>query len=223
MSNGATDSAAGENFNTEILEEKLNMIIDQQKQRQPVTGNSLGEPQPSGEGATPEEVDRLKAEIYNLRQQIAESEKSASNMKPKNTNVSPTPSASQATNVNLETVQESAKKMQLEAKIGDLQSRLSEYEIIADDIAELSQLRTENAKLIQELAQLKASGTTELQQPKAESTEAIATTTASSEGFVAEPVQPSIEEMMGVDASISAQDQNSINDFEKNILKKENE
>lgn len=207
MSN-VTDTGSNESFNTEVIEEKLNIIIDQQKQR-PASGVAASPgPRSSDEGATPEEVDKLKSEIYNLRQQIAENEKNNSESKSKNS-----AGSSGSTTTKAESAQESAKAVQLEAKIADLQSRLSEYEIIADDIAELSQLRTENAKLIQELATLKASSSAELPSVTSSAVTEIAS----------EPVQPSIEEMMGMDPSISPQDQNSIDDFEKNVLKKENE
>ena len=205
MSN-VTDGGATESFNTEVLEEKLNIIIDQQKQRSVAPTGSASAARNTEEGASPEEVDKLKSEIYNLRQQIAEIEKNATESKSKNSSAS-APAAGKA-----ESAAESAKSVQLEAKISDLQSRLSEYEIIADDIAELSQLRTENSKLIQELASLKASSSVELPTVKVEPAE-----------LATDPVQPSIEEMMGIDPSISAQEQNSIDDFEKNLLKKENE
>lgn len=205
MSN-VTEGRGADHFNTEVLEEKLNIIIDQQKQRSAVATGSAPAPRSSEEGASPEEVDKLKSEIYNLRQQIADTEKNASDSKSKNSG------GGASSTVKVESAADSAKSVQLEAKISDLQSRLSEYEIIADDIAELSQLRTENAKLIQELATIKASSSTELPKVKAASSEVSS-----------EPVQPSIEEMMGIDSSISTQEQNSIDDFEKNILKKENE
>lgn len=209
MSN-VIDAGGTENFNAEVIEEKLNIIIDQQKQRPTTGSSSTAVTRSSEEGATPEEVDKLKSEIYNLRQQIAESEKNANESKGKGSGVGTGAGAAKS-----ESAQESAKAVQLEAKITDLQSRLSEYEIIADDIAELSQLRTENAKLIQELAAVKASSSTELPTVKTSASEVSE--------IPAEPVQPSIEEMMGMDSSISAQDQNSIDDFEKNVLKKENE
>lgn len=49
-------------------------------------------------------------------------------------------------------------KTALNAKILDLESRLSEYEIIAEDIADLSRYKQENDKLKAELEALKAGG-----------------------------------------------------------------
>lgn len=50
---------------------------------------------------------------------------------------------------------------ELEAKLKDLEAKLQEYEIIEDDIANLSLYKEENAKLKEEIEKLRAGGATE--------------------------------------------------------------
>lgn len=199
--------SSNENLNIEIIEKKLNIIIDQQKHKIQTVTETIPSEKSSEEGASPEEVDKLKAEIYNLHQQLKEAEKKSSEV----SSSAASSSASTEDPRQKETTQDSAgnlaqdsataNSVQLEAKISDLQVRLSEYEIIADDIAELSQLRLDNAKLIQELAAVKSGNL-----PTAESLP-----------------QPPIKDNPSGDSTVTMEDQQSIDDFEKNILKKENE
>ncbi len=52
----------------------------------------------------------------------------------------------------------SAEKDELAGKARDLEARLAEYEIISEDIADLSRYREENDQLKKELEALKAGG-----------------------------------------------------------------
>lgn len=104
----------------------------------------------SVEGASPESTNLLR-EIEDLRNSLAE----------KQVQIEMLERASQATGASAVDPAgglSSGDKATLEKQIKDLQSRLSEYEIISEDIADLSFFREENAKLKAELDAVKKSG-----------------------------------------------------------------
>lgn len=85
------------------------------------------------------EIEQLKAENAKLRTQLNESEKKVFEL---------TPIAGPEDSLKDDEPKiDPAQVVELNKKIEELQSRLSEYDIIADDIAELGQLRAENADL----------------------------------------------------------------------------
>jgi len=91
------------------------------------------------EASNPAELDQAKAENAKLKAQLNELEKKVFEL---------TPIAGAEDSVKDEGPKvDPAQLTELNKKVEELQSRLSEYDIIADDIAELSQLRTENAEL----------------------------------------------------------------------------
>lgn len=215
---GELNSGAALGSNTEAIEEKLNIIIDQQKNKVAAATSS---PTTAVVGAGQEiEIDRLKAEIYNLHQQLKEATSNGAVLGP----AEPSGAVSESSeNISSEILEE---KIKLEEKVKDLESRLSEYEIIADDIAELSQLRADNAKLIEQIGLLKAGPTTEIDvQPSLEDMvqmpppeEAIPEEVMSNENL-------SAEESLAVnsEATMNEEDQNLMDDFAKTVLKKENQ
>ncbi len=210
-----SDSAGAGSINTEVLEEKLNIIIDQQKQRPPTPAAAAVAQKVVDGGATAEEVDRLKAEIYNMRQQAIESDKKIAELSSGAASVEVTP-AKEAVSAEAAAT-DPAEQKEMVTKIQELESRLSEYEIIADDIAELSQLRADNAKLIEEISLLK-SNTPGKALTSTESPLPIESV-AASENSKSAPV--SEESLLASD--VTPQEQSSIEDFEKTIVKKENE
>jgi len=132
----ASATAPEGSLNTDALEQKLNQLLENQKTK------AATEPAEVSDVATAE-IDRLKLEVYGLKQQLAEAEKKAvevvATAAPSAPAADPnTPSPAQA------------------ELIKSLESRLAEYEIIAEDIAELTQLRNENTSLKAQLTQLGA-------------------------------------------------------------------
>lgn len=124
------------------VNQKLNQLLDQQKN----SGIQVIEkvvPAAAPTGATAptggDDVAVLRAEIIKLQTQLNESEKKVFEL---------TPIAGPEDSIKEEAPKvDPAQITELNKKIEELQSRLSEYDIIADDIAELSQLRAENAEL----------------------------------------------------------------------------
>ncbi|MBC7466182.1 MAG: hypothetical protein H7256_09325 [Bdellovibrio sp.] len=128
-----TPASSGDGSATnDALEQKLNQLLENQKNKSAPAGEA--------DEATQGEIDRLKLEVYGLKQQLVEAEKKAGDA-----------TATVAAPTDAGTGDPVAMKAQAE-KIKSLESRLAEYEIIAEDIAELSQLRTENQKLKDQLA-----------------------------------------------------------------------
>ncbi len=212
------------------IEQKLNQILEIQRSKSgAVAPSSSGAVAPSGGGSAPgtssprgqnaeEEIDKLKAEIYNLRQQLNDAEKVSAvsggqNLAPfsaVNSNedaVENDPASSKATE-------------QMVVKVKELESRLSEYEIIADDIAELSQLRADNAKLKEQLSKVQGSApaAAEILEPKpvAAATEELSAQAAIDALFASAtadlPSDP-----------VAANEQDLINEFEKKTQKKDDE
>jgi hypothetical protein len=85
------------------------------------------------------ELEQAKAENAKLKAQLNELEKKVFELTP----IAGAEDAAQAESAKVD----NAQLIELNKKVEELQSRLSEYDIIADDIAELSQLRAENAEL----------------------------------------------------------------------------
>lgn len=106
-----------------------------------------------------EEIESLKLEVTKLKTQVGDSEKIISELKEKAEAAAqpaaPAESASNAgTNSGVTATAGSSDPdviANLNSQIEQLQNRLAEYEIIAEDISEISQLRQENAELKKKL------------------------------------------------------------------------
>lgn len=104
-----------------------------------------------------EDVTKLQAEISTLKYKLKEAEAEKLSLATQAASAGSS-SVSAASSAGLDMVSEtnqqnSAAKSELEEKIKTLESRLSEYEIIAEDIAEISKLRQENEVLKAKIAQ----------------------------------------------------------------------
>ncbi|OFZ31316.1 MAG: hypothetical protein A2622_01630 [Bdellovibrionales bacterium RIFCSPHIGHO2_01_FULL_40_29] len=189
---GGADVETTDLSHSPAIEQKLNQILEQQKIRS-TTGATSAVSSVDRSDSADEEIDKLKAEIYNLRQQLNDAEKKVFEAPTSDSEVRP------AENSSSEGTEDTSA---LTGKIKELEARLAEYEIIADDIAELSQLRTDNARLKAQLA-----GGETAAAPRDAANEAVS-------GDVANEV---------IEVDVPVQDQNLLNEFEATITKKENE
>ena len=102
-----------------------------------------------------EEVTKLQAEISTLKYKLKEAEVEKANLA---TQAASAAGSSSSPSAGLDMVaeanpQNTAAQGELEEKIKLLEARLSEYEIIAEDIAEISKLRQENEELKAKIAE----------------------------------------------------------------------
>ncbi|MEQ1723298.1 MAG: hypothetical protein ABL930_08975 [Pseudobdellovibrio sp.] len=151
---------------------KINIPVDESAARAGNEKSTLAENKPAEEKAASfdlsivtkktEEIESLKAEIAKLKVQAADSEKEISDLKEKaemqstvtaeaNEEIATRSEAASVATSNNE-ASTSDLVSNLNTKIEQLESRLAEYEIIAEDISEISQLRQENAELKKKLA-----------------------------------------------------------------------
>ena len=112
--------------------------------------NSSGASEKSDGQIESNETSELKNEIIKLKEQLNEAEKKIFELAP--TNGSANNSVNSAALANTAGAVEalaasSSQVKELTEKVQQLEARLSEYDIIADDIAELSQLRADNIEL----------------------------------------------------------------------------
>lgn len=125
----SADGGQTVNVNLAPIEEKLKELLETQK--------SAPVPVMATEGGNPEELARFTKELESMRVKLEEKEKEIEGLKSQ-------PAAPSG-----------AGSAELEAQIKDLKARLEEYEVIADDIADLSRYRKENDQLKQEIDKLK--------------------------------------------------------------------
>lgn len=138
-----------------LLNQKINQLLEQQT-KAALSGQTTTTLDENGE---PQDVEKLKSEIFKLRELLNESEKKVFEMAPTGKVDAPSSQAVQAANsasagespVSTVVPENSAQVAELSAKIKQLETRLAEYDIIADDIAELSQLRSENSEMKKKL------------------------------------------------------------------------
>lgn len=119
---------------------QLNQKIDQLLQQRSATGAEVvASPSSVGQSAVQSaEIEKMRSELVILRNALNESEKKVYDM---------SPSAGSESNSLLENNSSEEKVTALAEKVEKLEARLAEYDVIADDIAELSQLRSENSQL----------------------------------------------------------------------------
>lgn len=128
-SGSESDSGLG----VQALENKINQIIESQS-KVIMTAKSG-----STEGSA-DQIDQLQTEIFNLRQTIKEKESVVS--------------AAESVGANGSVSSEGQGSTEYLKQIEDLRNRLSDYEVIAEDIADLQSLREENQKLQAQLGSL---------------------------------------------------------------------
>lgn len=126
----SADGGQPVNINLGPIEEKLKEILE----KQPVAAVA------GGSGASPEELEKFNQELTALKEQLESKDKEIETLK-----AQPTGGSNSA---------------ELENQIKDLKARLEEYEVIADDIADLTKYRKENTELKNEIEQLKSGGAT---------------------------------------------------------------
>ena len=107
-------------FPFQKFEEKMTQLLDQQSKQ-----NQLNNADPSNSSSvSSEEVLQLKAELENKKNEVETLKAQSGDMSPLN-----------------------AKVKSYEQQIDELKNRLSDYEIIADDIADLQKYKSENEEL----------------------------------------------------------------------------
>ncbi|MCE3011177.1 MAG: hypothetical protein LW875_11260, partial [Proteobacteria bacterium] len=117
----------------------------------PATGSA------TAEGASPE-VSNLIAEINNLKLELDQKRKEIEDVKASAANIPAGATAAPVASVEIS----DDERAKLEAKLKELEGKLAEYEIISEDIADLSFYKEQNTKLQKELESLKAgAGATE--------------------------------------------------------------
>ncbi len=160
MYGGSDDSAGGAGLSSE-LESSLKKMMEQVQKTAPAAGD--------GASASPEELAKYQGEIAELKKQLDGSQKQIEELKQ-------APAAGAAGG--------EAAQAQLNQQLLDLQAKLAEYEIISEDIADLSNYKEQNAKLQKEIQELKAGGGS-VAAPSAAVEEAV-------EPVVAEEVAPQV-------------------------------
>lgn len=132
-------SATGGSLDMSQLEGTLKQILERAGQiPAPVSG---------GSAAGSEDNQKLLVEISNLKTELEARQNQIETLKS-----APAASGAPAAGLSEE------EKSKLEAQIQELQAKLSEYEIISEDIADLSFYKEQNVKLQKELESLKAGG-----------------------------------------------------------------
>ncbi len=142
VSSGPAETSSG-NFEVSQLNQKIEQLlqqkIDGQSNANSNPGNvSSGQVASAASSSDRAEVQQLRAEVSTLRNALNESEKKVFDMSPSAT--------SDAAGLVENKIGEE-KAAELSAKVEQLEARLAEYDVIAEDIAELSQLRSENSEL----------------------------------------------------------------------------
>lgn len=130
QSSSASLSSAGQAPN---LDEALNKILELQKNAAPVAA-----------------VTEATPEIESLREELIKSKNIIKELEQKNSELN---NGLEATSI---AKADPAETEALKTKVTDLEGRLAEYEIIAEDIADLGRYKDENIKLLKEIESLKA-------------------------------------------------------------------
>ncbi len=125
-SGAATLSESESGLGVQALESKINQIIESQS-KLIMTGKAG-----SVEGSAAQ-IEQLQTEIFNLRQTIKEKESVVL--------------AAESAGANGSIISDAQATTEYMKQIEDLRNRLSDYEVIAEDIADLQSLREENQKL----------------------------------------------------------------------------
>lgn len=142
------------NINTAEIEEKLQKIMESQLNFKGQLGNIEASSHPVAP-ATSATADAPAADIGPLKKEL---EALKEQLKSKDVKIDELTKAGAAAAAGAPAAAAvgSAPSPELEAKIKELEGRLQEYEIISEDIADLSFYKEENARIQKELADLKA-------------------------------------------------------------------
>lgn len=215
MSNNSFNETADSASSTHI-EQKLNQILEQQKSKINSLSSTAAETTAVRGSNFDEETDKLKSEIYNLRQQLTESEKKIA-----------TTAVAPAVNSVVSSAEGVADAIQADAimavKVKELESRLAEYEIIADDIAELSQLRADNLKLKEQISKIQTSGSAEPPSVEPSAVKKESSQDLSGQAMVDALFAEASGGTTESEPNVPENDKNLLNEFEKITQKKENE
>lgn len=195
---GAKDSGSGAISSSSLgdLETSLKKILEQ-------AGKVPANDQVSAAVASENpEASNLVQEINKLKEELGAKQKEVETLKSNSANTAAAPAPGMNTD----------EKDKLDAKIRELQAKLSEYEIISEDIADLSFYKEQNAKLSKEVEALKAGGGAVAAAPAAEAASApvaaapadepdiVGKAKATSEAILAEagvaPAEPASETLM---------------------------
>lgn len=229
FSKSAVDTQSGHRieFNYDVLEDKINKLLEQHSQMKVSVASGSGE-------VTPEqiaEMNQLKAEMNQLKETLTKKETELAAAKEQS-------AGSGASGDQLDALNN--KISEYEKQISKLNNRLSEYEIIAEDIADLQKYKTENEQLkkqVSEVAQAPKASDPAPVAPAVTAAPAASAPTpapAASEGkglslqqdeidkllngFSAEPTASESAPASKAD-EVSAADAQSLDDFEKNFQK----
>lgn len=164
------DSASGSSTDLTQIEASLKQILEKAGQV------------PVASAGSSEESQRLTTEISNLKIELESRQKQIEDMK---IAAASQPSAEPSGLSNEE-------KAKLEAQIRELQAKLSEYEIISEDIADLSFYKEQNIKLQKELEGLKGNREPAAAAPPPASAP-VASTPSPPAAPIVEPVAPKPE------------------------------
>ena len=169
------DSDAGSADQLKSIEESLKKVLSQT----PVVGVAAPAPSESAAPDAPAPVAAAGAnpeaakQVFELTEKVTQREKQIETLKKDIEKLQASASTSGAANP------------QQEERIKELEGRLAEYEIIEDDIADLSLFKEENARLKAELEKIKAGGAGVAAAPAA--APATATPTAAASGETTTP------------------------------------
>lgn len=158
---GGGASAALSSQSNEQIESLLNQLVektakwDQMKSESVTAGGSSPAAGSNVSAVNPVELEKAKAELAQVKKALQEKEVELKKVKeapPSASGASPAPAAGG----------DSAEYTQ---KISDLEAKLAEYEVLEDDIADLSLYKEENARLKAEVERLKGGGEPESEGP----------------------------------------------------------
>ncbi|UYL09463.1 hypothetical protein B9G69_002610 [Bdellovibrio sp. SKB1291214] len=151
------ESSLGGGLDTAQLEKTLQKILDNQGSSHKTGDEALAaafKEGAGGHGESPEEVQQLKVslsenikELEVIRAELQISEKKVAELQAAGAAGGAAPAAAPAVDTS-----------EFENKIKDLEARLAEYEIISEDIADLSRYKEENEQLKTEIGALKEGG-----------------------------------------------------------------
>jgi hypothetical protein len=152
------ESSLGGGLDTAQLEKTLQKILDAQGSSHKTGDEALSaafKEGAAGHGESPEEVQQLKVsltenikELEVIRAELQISEKKVAELQAAGASGGAAPAAAAP----------AADTSELDNKIKDLEARLAEYEIISEDIADLSRYKEENEQLKTEIGTLKQGG-----------------------------------------------------------------
>jgi len=207
-----SDAFHGLSKATESIENKINQILESQSQKKTLSdlsGESSAVVLESLGQAAVFQIENLQTEISNLKEALLKSEqKQQQQPTPQVLNTEESVLGSEV----LSSVSGSTDNtIDLNQQIEDLKSRLSDYEVISEDIADLHKLREENQKLLTQLQEFKNQT-----QPQLDAESAANKTSSPASEDVASLLE-SLTDDLNIDktSEVSDQDKDLMQQFEK--------